>query len=164
MPRSKKMIFKTLPLLTLLLLSGCNSKPSSSIDDNQSEDKTSTIDPKTLATVRGKVLTDSGEMITAGIIVENEKGETYRMSTNLQSAYNLRLEPGTYNLHFTRGFEYSIVTKTLTVEAYKTYYVQDVRLISLKIPFQKDGFVVIHINIPTIVMALTLYLTFWQVI
>lgn len=137
MPRSKKMIFKTLPLLTLLLLSGCNSKPSSSIDDNQSEDKTSTIDPKTLATVRGKVLTDSGEMITAGIIVENEKGETYRMSTNLQSAYNLRLEPGTYNLHFTRGFEYSIVTKTLTVEAYKTYYVQDVRLIKLEDSFSK---------------------------
>jgi len=138
MPQNQKKVFKNLLILALLLLSGCNNGTDSSITNESSSEETPTsVDPKTLATVRGKVLTDAGEMIAAGIIVENAKGETYRTSTNFQSAYNLRLEPGTYKFHFTRGFEYSTVTKTLTVEAYKTYYVQDVRLIQLEDSYAK---------------------------
>jgi hypothetical protein len=39
-----------------------------------------------MATVRGKVLLDNGAMVTAGIIVENESGETYRTMTNMRLA------------------------------------------------------------------------------
>ncbi len=85
--------------------------------------------------VRGKVLTDSGEMVTAGIIVENANGDLYRTTTNAQSGYNLLLLPGDYTLYFTRGFEYSMVTKTVKVESYKKYYLQDVRLIQLIDPY-----------------------------
>ncbi len=84
-----------------------------------------------LGSVRGKVLTDSGEMVTAGIIVEDQDGNTFRTTTNAQSGYNLLLPPGSYTLYFTRGFEYSVVTKKITVESFKKYYLQDVRLIQL---------------------------------
>lgn len=81
--------------------------------------------------VRGKVLTDTGAMVAAGIILEDEQGNTYRTLTNGQAGYNLKLAPGTYNLYFTRGAEYSVVRKTITVESYKMYYLQDVRLVQL---------------------------------
>jgi hypothetical protein len=81
--------------------------------------------------VRGKVLTDTGAMVGAGIIIEDEAGNTYRTLTNPESGYNLKLKPGTYNLYFTKGTEYSVVKKTITVESYKMYYLQDVRLVQL---------------------------------
>ncbi|MDD4076810.1 MAG: CehA/McbA family metallohydrolase [Bacilli bacterium] len=81
--------------------------------------------------VRGKVLTDNGAMVLAGIIIEDENGNTYRTVTNAQSGYNLKLAPGSYNLYFTRGIEYSIVKKSIEVESYKMYYLQDVRLVQL---------------------------------
>ena len=81
--------------------------------------------------VRGKVMTDTGDMIGAGIIIEDESGNTYRTMTNNESGYNLKLKPGTYNLYFTRGGEYSVVQKTITVESFKMYYLQDVRLVQL---------------------------------
>lgn len=92
---------------------------------------TATETPVQGGSVRGKVLTDSGEMVTAGIIVEDEQGNLYRTTTNEQSGYNLLLAPGKYTLYFTRGFEYSVVTKTVTVESFKKYYMQDVRLVEL---------------------------------
>lgn len=138
MPHQKKSIMSIVLLFFSLTISGCgnatNSESSTTSGDATVIDEGST---RNLATVRGKILTDAGEMVTAGIIVENEKGDTYRVSTNLQSGYNLRLTPGTYNLHFMRGFEYSTITKTLTVEAFKTYYVQDVRLILLEDSYSK---------------------------
>jgi hypothetical protein len=81
--------------------------------------------------VRGKVLTDTGSMVPAGIIIEDQAGNTYRTVTNSLAGYNLRLAPGTYNLYFTKGPEYSVVKKTITVESFKMYYLQDVRLVQL---------------------------------
>lgn len=123
-------------LVALLFVSCGNSSPqeSSSQQDASSEEP---YDVRRMATVRGKVLLDNGAMVTSGIIVENELGETYRTMTNHLSGYNLRLRPGSYKFHFVRGFEYSIVTKTLTVEEYKTYYIQDVRLIHVEDAFAK---------------------------
>lgn len=92
----------------------------------------------TLASVRGRVLTDAGNMVTAGIIVEDEAGNTYRTTTNFQSGYNLLLSPGTYTLYFTRGFEYSMVVKKISVESSKKYYLQDVRLVQLTDSFAED--------------------------
>lgn len=83
------------------------------------------------ATIRGRVFTDSGDLLTAGIIVTDEDGNMKRYLTNYLSGYTLLLEAGTYTLTFTRGFEYSVKTVELTVEDYKTYYVEDVRLIEL---------------------------------
>lgn len=79
--------------------------------------------------VRGKVLTDNGEMVSSGIIVMDEAGSTYRTTTNPLSGYNLKLKPGKYTLYFTRGFEYSVVQKEVVVESYKKYDIQDVRLV-----------------------------------
>jgi hypothetical protein len=90
--------------------------------------------------VRGKVLTDSGEMVTAGIIVQDEAGNTYRTVTNPLSGYYLKLAPGNYTLIFTRGFEYSVITKEVTVESYKKTDVQDVRLVHLYDSYAKGWF------------------------
>lgn len=87
--------------------------------------------------IRGKVLTDNGSMVLAGIIIEDEKGNTYRTITNGQSGYNFKLAPGRYNLYFTRGMEYSIVKKSIEVESYKIYYLQDVRLVQLFDSYQE---------------------------
>lgn len=89
------------------------------------------VEPVEPGYVRGKVLTDTGAMVTAGIIIEDEKGNTYRTVTTGQAGYNLKLAPGTYNLYFTKGPEYSVVKKTITVESFKMYYLQDVRLVQL---------------------------------
>lgn len=139
MPRNRKSILGVFTSIFLLTLSGCNPIGSESQSSLPSFEESSQeiISNRELATVRGKVLTDSGEMVTAGIVVENEAGDTYRVTTNIHSGYNLRLNPGTYKLHFMRGFEYSVVTKELTVEAYKTYNVQDVRLIQLEDSYAK---------------------------
>lgn len=81
--------------------------------------------------VRGKVFTDAGEMVTAKILIEDQYGNITHSTTNLQSGYNLLLPPGNYTLYFTRGPEYSIETKTINVEKSKKYYLQDIRLIRL---------------------------------
>lgn len=126
-PRSFFCFFVLISILVTLGLSSCNSTTAT-------ETVTATVTETTEdphGSVRGKVLTDSGEMVTAGIIVEDEAGNTFRTTTNEQSGYNLLLPPGSYTLYFTRGFEYSVVTKKITVESYKKYYLQDVRLIQL---------------------------------
>ena len=81
--------------------------------------------------VRGKVLTDSGSMTPAGIIVEDEEGNTQRLTTNAFGGYDLQLYPGKYRLTFTKGYEFDTVTKEVEVQQYKTYYLQDVRLMQL---------------------------------
>lgn len=136
MPQSQKSNFSIIALLFLLTLTGCTKSGQTSTDISN-DDQSSEVATQNLAIVRGKVLTDSGEMVTAGIVVENEAGDTYRVSTNLHSGYNLRLAPGTYKLHFMRGFEFSTVTKTITVEAFKTYIIQDVRLVQLEDSYAK---------------------------
>lgn len=127
-------------LLLAVTLSGCSTNGASDISQSSDTPNTSQENTRELATIRGKVLTDTGEMVTAGIIVENEKGDMYRANTNIQSAYNLRLPAGKYKLHFVRGFEYSTVTKEIVVEPYKTYIVQDVRLIQLEDSYAKGWY------------------------
>lgn len=138
MPQRKKTLLSMVFLFSLLIITGCG-KQNSNSDQASEAPVVSEKDNTTrgLATVRGKVLTDAGELVTAGIIVEDELGNSYRTNSSLHSGYNLRLEPGTYNLHYVRGFEYSVITKTITVEAYKTYYLQDVRLILLEDSYAK---------------------------
>ncbi|MDD3170979.1 MAG: CehA/McbA family metallohydrolase [Bacilli bacterium] len=85
----------------------------------------------TPATIRGKVLTDLGEMLMANIIVEDSDGATSLYTTNLLSGYEIELEEGEYTLHYTRGMQYSTVTKTIKVENFKNYYLEDIRLIEL---------------------------------
>lgn len=84
-----------------------------------------------VGTVKGKVLTDSGEMIGCGIIIEDDKGNTYRQNSNMLSGFDLKLKPGNYKFHFTRGIEFSIETKDVVVESHKITDVPDVRLIEL---------------------------------
>lgn len=87
--------------------------------------------------VRGKVLTDSGSMTPAGIIVEDEEGNTQRLTTNAFGGYDLQLYPGKYRLTFTKGYEFDTVTKEVEVQQYKTYYLQDVRLMQLYDSYEK---------------------------
>ncbi len=133
-PQRFALLFGILPALLFVSCGNSSSQNTSSSEESSIEE---VYDTRRMATVRGKVLLDNGAMVTAGIIVENESGETYRTMTNMLSGYNLRLRAGTYKFHFVRGFEYSIVTKTLTVEEYKTYYIQDVRLIHLEDTYAK---------------------------
>ncbi|MFA5006686.1 MAG: CehA/McbA family metallohydrolase [Candidatus Izemoplasmatales bacterium] len=83
------------------------------------------------ATLYGRILTDSGDMITAGIVIENEEGDLYRLNSNMLSGYRILLDEGTYTLTYVRGPEYSTVSRTIFVESYKTYYLDDVRLTHL---------------------------------
>ncbi|HOO43708.1 MAG TPA: CehA/McbA family metallohydrolase, partial [Bacillota bacterium] len=92
---------------------------------------TNTTDDTYPATIRGRVLTDSGDMLTAGIIITYPNGDMERVNTNFLSGYTLLLYSGTYTLTYTRGYEYSTVTKTISVENYKTYIIEDVRLTKL---------------------------------
>lgn len=87
--------------------------------------------------VRGKVLADNGEMIIAGIIVEDDKGQTYRTFTNALGGYDIPLAPGKYKLTFTKGYEFSTLSKEVTVESLKKLYLQDVRLTQLSDSFAK---------------------------
>ena len=85
----------------------------------------------TAGLVRGKVTDDSSSMLVAAIIVEDETGATYRAMTNALGGYSLALEPGEYTLTFTKGNEFSTVTRMVEVESLKTYYLQDVRLTAM---------------------------------
>jgi hypothetical protein len=83
------------------------------------------------ATIRGRVMTDSGDMITAGIIITYENGDMERVNTNMLSGYTLKLYTGSYTLTFERGYEYQTKTISIDVENYKTYVIDDVRLTQL---------------------------------
>jgi hypothetical protein len=97
----------------------------------EKKDGTGTPVQLTPATIRGKVLTDLGEMLMANIIVEDSEGKTTLYTTNTLSGYEIQLPEGEYKLHYTRGMQYSKVTKTIKVENFKNYYLEDVRLIRL---------------------------------
>jgi len=83
------------------------------------------------ATVRGKVLTDLGDMLMANIIVEDSQGKRTLYTTNVLSGYEIQLPEGEYKLHYTRGMQYSTVTRTIKVENFKNYYLEDIRLVKL---------------------------------
>ncbi len=85
----------------------------------------------TPATVRGKVMNDLGEMVMANIIIEDENGATSLYTTNIFSGYEIKLKEGEYKFHYSRGMQYSIVTKVVKVENFKNYYLEDIRLIRL---------------------------------
>ena len=78
--------------------------------------------------VRGKVTDDNSQLLVCSILIEGEDGATYRQTTNAMGGYSLNLEPGTWKLTFTKGNEFTTVTRTVEVESLKTYYQQDVRL------------------------------------
>lgn len=86
---------------------------------------------KTPATIRGKVMDDLGQMVGANIIVEDSDGKRVLYTTNELSSYEIKLAEGTYNLYYTRGMQYSTVMKTYSVENYKNYYLEDIRLVKL---------------------------------
>lgn len=79
--------------------------------------------------VRGVVLTDNGSMSNAGIIIEDEQGNRERVNCNFLSGYYLRLNPGNYTFHFTRGYEFSEVSVDVKVESYKILNLPAVRLV-----------------------------------
>jgi histidinol phosphatase-like PHP family hydrolase len=83
------------------------------------------------ATLYGRILTDSGDMITAGIVITDAEGNMTRVNSNMLSGYRLLLDEGDYTLTYVRGPEYSTYTRMLSVESYKTYYLDDVRLTHL---------------------------------
>ncbi|MFW5889607.1 MAG: CehA/McbA family metallohydrolase, partial [Bacillota bacterium] len=80
------------------------------------------------ATIKGRVLSGAGDMMTAGIIITYPNGDMERVNTNILSGYTLYLEEGEYTFTFTRGMDYSRESETIYVENYKTYYIDDVRL------------------------------------
>lgn len=85
----------------------------------------------TPGTIRGKVMNDLGEMVMANVIVEEESGATKLYTTNVLSGYEIKLAEGVYKLHYTRGMQFSTVTKTVVVENFKNYYLEDIRLVRL---------------------------------
>lgn len=80
------------------------------------------------ATIKGRVLSGAGDMVTAGIIITYPNGDMERVITNILSGYTLYLETGEYQLTFTRGMNYSQKSIVIEVENYKTYYIDDARL------------------------------------
>lgn len=83
------------------------------------------------ATIRGKVMNDLGEMLLANIVIESTDGKTVLKTTNVLSGYEIQLEEGNYILHYSRGMQYSTVTKKISVESFKNYYLEDIRLVRL---------------------------------
>ena len=81
--------------------------------------------------VRGKVLSDNGDMLVAGILVIDQDNNAYRTTTNAYGGYNLQLQPGQYTLIFNKGAEFSTKTVEIAVDSLKIYYLQDVRLTQL---------------------------------
>ncbi|PKK94863.1 MAG: hypothetical protein CVV60_04240 [Tenericutes bacterium HGW-Tenericutes-5] len=92
------------------------------------EDNSGTDNLTFPATVKGRVLSGAGDMLTAGIIITYPNGDMERVNTNILSGYTLYLEEGEYTLTFSRGMDYSTKSVTINVENYKTYYIDDVRL------------------------------------
>ncbi|HAQ56629.1 MAG TPA: hypothetical protein DCR44_04440 [Acholeplasmatales bacterium] len=111
----------------LLFAAGCTA----SVTTTMTTELSTTSGETYPATLYGRILTDSGDMITAGIIITNAAGDMMRLNSNMLSGYRLFLDEGTYTITYVRGPEYSIYSKTVTVESYKTYYLDDVRLTHL---------------------------------
>ena len=107
-------------LFILFILVGCSNEPPVSTNPVNNDSFP--------ATVRGRVLSGAGDMMTAGIIITYPNGNMERVNTNILSGYTLFLDEGEYTLTFTRGMDYSVASVTIEVENYKTYYVDDVRL------------------------------------
>jgi hypothetical protein len=116
-----KKIFTGVLLFLFVFLIGCTSQVTT--EDNSNGD-----DLSFPATIKGRVLSGAGDMLTAGIIITYPNGDMERVNTNILSGYVLYLEEGEYTLTFTRGIEYSSKSVTIEVENYKTYYIDDVRL------------------------------------
>lgn len=117
-----KKIISVFMISLLFLLVGCSSNTITTETNNNGNESTYP------ATLRGRVLTGSGDMITAGIIITYPNGDMERVNTNVLSGYELLLYEGDYTLTYMRGMEYSLVSKQISVENYKTYYIDDVRL------------------------------------
>jgi hypothetical protein len=117
-----KKIFALVLLFISFALVGCSQEEITTEDNSQNQSQTFP------ATIKGRVLSGAGDMLTAGIIITYPNGDKERVNTNILSGYTLYLEEGEYMLTFTRGFEYSTKSVTIDVENYKTYYVDDVRL------------------------------------
>jgi len=122
MKKAKLLVLFTLIPSVLTGLCSCNEKESSEEIINT---ETKEVLP---ATIRGKVLSNDGDMMVAGIIITDENNNRYRTTTNAYGGYNLHLAPGTYELTFTKGFEFTTYTTKITVETLKTYYLRDTRL------------------------------------
>lgn len=99
---------------------------SSKLDNNENEQI-----ELTPATIRGKVMTDLGEMVMANIVVESSDGSTKLYTTNVLSGYKIELAEGEYTLYYNRGMQFSTVKKKIIVENFKNYYLEDVRLVRL---------------------------------
>jgi len=120
-------------LVTVIMaasLFACAPKTDSQDNQNQDVNINVTEDVKP-GTVRGKILSDSGDMLVAGIIVVDEENNSYRTTTNAYGGYSLLLAPGNYQLTFTKGFEFSTYTTNISVESLKTYNLRDTRLTML---------------------------------
>jgi hypothetical protein len=124
----------------VMLLTSCNAQQVASLTDEPVTSAAPTGTAEQAAAeetqvvtgnVRGKVLTDNGSMVCFGIIAKDTAGNTNRYLTNAFGGYNIKLDPGDYTLIYTRGPEYDVVEKQVTVESYKTIYLQDVRLVQL---------------------------------
>lgn len=123
-----KVLVVTITALLLVILSSVTTLLIVNITNDESIIPSPIIFP---ATIKGRVFDDYGNMITSGIVIESEDGSRTRVNTNVLSGYTLKLSEGTYIFHFTRGMQYSIVQKTLTVENFKTYNIEDIRLVRL---------------------------------
>ncbi len=142
MPRKFRLFPLVLILLCMLMISGCSSdsakEPSADAQPVQtteatgpeaaSDDSTAT---STSGIIRGKVTDGNSNMLIAGIVITDEAGSIVRQTTNAYGGYELRLEPGTYTLTFSKGAEYATEEKTVEVESLKTKYMPDVRLTQL---------------------------------
>jgi hypothetical protein len=116
-------------LVFLVFLMGCSATTTATTTTTTTT--TLSTQDRYPATLYGRILTDSGDMITAGIVITSANGDMTRVNSNALSGYRLLLEEGTYTLTYVRGPEYSRVSRTISVESYKTYYLDDVRLTHL---------------------------------
>jgi hypothetical protein len=123
--------------LIIFGLTSCQSQGTASQLSASSQGEASSVSSQEKGYVRGKVLSDSGSMMIAGIIVENEAGATYKTFTNALGAYDIALAPGKYKLTFTKGYLFSTVSKEITVESLAKLYLQDVRLSMLEDMYAK---------------------------
>jgi hypothetical protein len=124
--------------LTLLgLITSCQAESASSNVSSSVASQASSSTAEEKGYVRGKVLSDTGDMMIAGIIVEDEKGNTYKTFTNSFGAYDIALNPGNYKLTFSKGYLFSQVTKEITVSSLSKLYLQDVRLTMLDDVYSK---------------------------
>lgn len=112
---------------TVLAVTGCGDGADDS-DDNSA----SAAEP---GKIIGKVLSNDGDMMNAGIIVVDGNNNSRLATTNAYGGYTLYLAPGEYEITYTKGIEFSTYTTSVRVESLKTYYRPDVRLNRLVDPY-----------------------------